>query len=178
MDDERRSVWNKARSGQRKRGDGKATGEAPEEAKALKRARWALWKNPEDLNANQKAKLEWIMASHPGLYRAYLLKEKLRLVFKLPLAEATVALDGWLSWARRCQIPSFVVLAKRITKHRSAILASIEHGLSNGRVESVNTKIRLLTRVAFGFKSADSLIALLMLSLGGHRPVLPGRRNR
>jgi transposase len=39
----------------------------------------------------------------------------------------------------------------------------------------VNTKIRLITRVAFGFRSATALIALVMLSLGGHRPALPGR---
>jgi len=36
---------------------------------------------------------------------------------------------------------------------------------SNGRIESVNTKIRLITRVAFGFKSPDALIALAMLNL-------------
>ena len=39
----------------------------------------------------------------------------------------------------------------------------------------MNTKIRLLTRIAFGFKSPHALIALAMLSLGGHKPVLPGR---
>ena len=32
-----------------------------------------------------------------------------------------------------------------------------------------------MTRIAFGFKSPDALIALAMLSLGGHKPVLPGR---
>jgi transposase len=68
-----------------------------------------------------------------------------------------------------------VKLQKSIVKHRTVILASIEHGLSNGRVESLNTKIRLMTRIAFGFKSPDALIALAMLSLGGHKPVLPGR---
>jgi hypothetical protein len=41
----------------------------------------------------------------------------------------------------------------------------------------VNTKIRLITRVAFGFRSTTALVALIMLSLGGHRPVLPGRNN-
>ena len=71
--------------------------------------------------------------------------------------------------------PAFVKLQKSIGKHRPAILASIEHGLSNGRVESMNTKIRLITRIAFGFKSPDALIALAMLGLGGHKPVLPGR---
>ena len=66
--------------------------------------------------------------------------------------------------------------AMYIVKHKASILAAIEHGLSNGRIESVNTNIRLITRVAFGFKSADALIALAMLNLGGHRPILPGRR--
>jgi transposase len=46
-----------------------------------------------------------------------------------------------------------VKLQKKIVKHREAILAAIEHGLSNGRIESVNTKIRLITRMAFGFRS-------------------------
>ena len=47
---------------------------------------------------------------------------------------------------------------------------------SNGLIESTNTKIRLITRIAFGFKSPESLIALALLSLGGYRPVLPGRK--
>ncbi len=67
-------------------------------------------------------------------------------------------------------------LQRRIVKHQASILAAIEHGLSNGRIESVNTKIRLITRIAFGFRSPNALIALAMLNLGGHKPVLPGRR--
>ncbi len=39
----------------------------------------------------------------------------------------------------------------------------------------VNTKIRLITRVAFGLRSPETLIPLAMLNLGGHKPVLPGR---
>jgi transposase len=99
----------------------------------------------------------------------------LRVIFKLPHHEAAEALDKWVAWARRSRIPAFVTLQRSIVKHRAAILASIEHGLSNGRVESMNTKIRLMTRMAFGFKSPQALIALAMLSLGGHKPVLPGR---
>ena len=34
----------------------------------------------------------------------------------------------------------------------------------------------IITRIAFGFASPDALIALAMLSLGGHRPALPGRK--
>ena len=44
-------------------------------------------------------------------------------------------------------------LQKSIVKHRTRILAAIEHNLSNALIESTNTKIRLITRMAFGFKS-------------------------
>ena len=89
--------------------------------------------------------------------------------------QAAEALDRWVAWARRCRIESFVTLQRRIMAHRAQILASIAHGLSNGLIESVNTKIRLITRIAFGFANPDPLIALAMLTLGGHRPSLPGR---
>ena len=141
-------------------------------AKALKGARWALWKNPENLTHNQQqagVDREDQPQALPGL------PAQRRPAHGVQLPLKHVALDRWLSWARRCRISAFVKLAKTITKHRAPILAAIEHGLSNGRIESANTKIRLITRVAFGFKSPEALIALAMLNLGGHRPMLPGR---
>ncbi len=97
------------------------------------------------------------------------------MVFALRGAAGMRFLDGWLAWARRCRIPAFVELAGKIAKNRAGIEASLTHGLSNARVEAVNPKIRLLTRIAFGFHSARALIALMMLSLGGLCPPLPGR---
>jgi transposase len=184
LDEVRRGAWNDARALARnepKRGRGRPRADAPprpgsERAMVLKGARYALWKNPENLTDNQQTKLAWIAATDPRLYRAYLLKEALRIVFQLPYAAAAEALDRWVSWARRCRITAFVQLQRRIVKHRTRILAAIEHNLSNGLIESTNTKIRLLTRIAFGFKSPDALIALAMLTLGGHPPTLPGRK--
>jgi transposase len=184
LDEVRRGAWSEARALARrepKRGHGRPRTDAPprpdsERATALKGARYSLWKNPENLTENQQVKLAWIAATDPKLYRAYLLKEGLRVVFGLPYTEAAEALDRWISWARRCRIPAFVKLQRSIVKHRGRILAAIEHNLSNGLVESTNTKIRLITRIAFGFKSAEALIALALLSLGGHRPALPDRK--
>jgi len=82
-------------------------------------------------------------------------------------------LDGWLKWARRCRLQPFVKLARTISEQRAGILAAIEHDLSNARVEAINTQIRLITRRAFGFHSADALIALAMLALAGLCPPLP-----
>ena len=143
--------------------------------KALSRARYALWKNPENLTTRQQAKLEWIAKTDPRLYRGYQLKEGLRTVFKLPVEEAAPALDRWCRSAAASRIPQFVDLQRTIRRQRAPILAAIEHELSNGRTEAVNTKIRLRTRMAFGFKNPDALIALIMLALSGHRPALPGR---
>lgn len=147
----------------------------PGQAKHLKGCRYALWKNPDTLTERQAAKLAWIARHNTTLYRAYLLKEHLRLVFQHRGDEAVGMLDAWLSWARRSQIPAFVALYHRIKKHRAGIIAAVTHGLSNGLTESVNTKLRLLTRLAYGFKSTDNMIALCLLDRGGHCPPLPGR---
>jgi len=175
LDEVRRQAWNDARRSGQTRGKGYGNRVATGDARRLKGARYALWKNPDNLTDRQRDKLAWIAKTDPRLHRAYLLKEGLRYVFTAKGEAGKVALDRWLSWARRCRIPAFVRLARRITAVRDKIHAALEHGLSNALIESVNTKIRLLTRIAFGFRSPHALIALAMLSLGGHRPVLPGR---
>ena len=106
---------------------------------------------------------------------AYLLKEHLRLVFQLPAAEAISLLDSWIGWAKECGLEPFVKLAATITTYRQRIEAALLNGLSNARVESLNTKIRLIIRRSFGFHDAQAVIALAMLSLGGLCPPLPGR---
>ena len=56
-----------------------------------------------------------------------------------------------------------------------AINAALEHGLSNALIESTNTKIRLIIRMANGFRDTNALISMALLSLGSHRPALPRR---
>ena len=142
LDDVRREVWNEAR----RQGN-------LELARELKGARFAVWKNPENLTDRQAAKLATIQQTNARLYRAYLLKEQLRQIYQLPAAAAERLLDRWLAWARRCRLPSFVKLARTITEQRDGILAAIHHGLSNARIEQINTQIRLIARRAFGFHS-------------------------
>jgi len=84
-------------------------------------------------------------------------------------------LDAWLSWARRSRLSSFATLAATIAADRAAIVATLTQRLSNARMEAANTTIRLITRRAYGFHSAQALIALAMLTLGGLCPPLPGR---
>ena len=78
LDEVRRQVWNAARKGGQKT-----------VARDLKNARFALWKNPEDLTERQTATLAGIAETNAPLFRAYLLKEQLRQVFALKGAEAS-----------------------------------------------------------------------------------------
>ena len=165
LDEVRNQVWRQARrDGQKALAD------------AVKGARYALWKNPEDLTERQQAKLADIAKTNQPLYRAYLLKEQFRQVFAVGGEERVELLDEWLAWASRSRLASFVDLARRIRVHfRPDIIHTLIYRLNNGRIESVNTKIRLITRIAFGFKSVHALIALVRLHLGGYSTPLPGR---
>ncbi len=145
LDEVRREVWNEAR----RQGNLQL-------ARDLKGARFAVWKNPENLTDRQAAKLATIQHTNARLYRAYLLKEQLRQIYQLPAVAAEQLLDRWLAWARRYRLPSFVKLARTITDQRDGILAAIHHGLSNARLEQINTQIRLIARRAFGFHSRSA----------------------
>ena len=173
LDQVRRDAWNTAAG--RARDTDRTRRNSTGQAKNLKGIRYALWKNPENLTDNQHAKIAWIAKTDPRLHRAYLLKEALRHVFKVKGDEGKAALDRWQRWAARCQIPEFIRLAKKIKQHRAQIDATLSHGLSNALIESTNTKIRLITRTAYGFANPQALIALALLNLGGYRPTLPRR---
>lgn len=165
LDDVRRSVWN----GLRRAGDRRG-------AEALKGARWALWKNHDDLDDNQAATLARIEHTNKPLFRAYLLKEELRSIFQeADPNEAKRTFKAWLAWASRSRLPPFVKLARSLRTHRDAIHDVLEHRLSNARLEAAATKLRLLTRLAFGFHSHRPLVALALLRLGGLCPPLPAR---
>jgi transposase len=164
LDEIRREVWNQARR------DGQT-----QLARELKGARFALWKNPGNLTERQRLKLARVQQLNQRLYRAYLLAQQLREIYRVGFDDAIALLDAWVAWARRSRMAPFVKLARTITDQRAGIEAALRHGLSNARVEQVNTQIRLITRRAFGFHSPHAAIALAMLALGGLCPSLPGR---
>ena len=165
LDQCRRDVWNELRG----RGE-------LEQARNYKRSMWVLRKNPERLSSPQKLTLAAIERENQPLYRAYLLKEALRECFHLEPSAARAQLAMWLAWAPRSRLEPFVKLAKTVREHRERIEAAFDTGASNGLAESTNTRVRLLHRVAFGFHSAEPLVALAMLKLGGLCPPLPRER--
>lgn len=164
LDAVRRGLWNQLRR------DGKT-----DQARTLKGSRWALLKNPPDLTGDQRTTVAAIAKTNHPLYRAYLLKEQLREVFATKGTHGKQLLAGWLSWATRSRLPEFVALATSIKRYLPLIHNTLEHGVSNALSEATNTHLRLLTRRAYGYHSADALIAMATLTRGGLCPPLPGR---
>ena len=144
-------------------------------ARDFKGARWALLKNPEDLTDRQADQLARIRRNRGGIWRAYEMKEQFRAILAGDLTrdEAAKLLDRWCARAQRSRLEPFVRCARTMRERRDLILNAIEHGLSNGRVEGLNTKVRLIVRRGYGFHSADAALALVMLAAGPINLQLP-----
>jgi transposase len=156
VDDVRRAEWNAA--GKSKSGHGRW----------VKSVRWSLLKAPERQTVGQLAALHEVSQANRRLYRAFLLKEELRLLYHLEdrsLAEPH--LKAWLAWASRSKLKPFVKLARTIRRYRDGILAAIRLGLSNSRMEALNSTARLLSHRSFGFHGPQPLIALIYLRCTG-----------
>jgi transposase len=141
-----------------------------EEKEAIKGTRFALQKNPWNLTDVEQGKLTDVQRTNRPLYRAYLLKETLAEI--LDGAQVNIARDkllDWIAWANRAQLRPFRKVAGTIKKHIEGIVAYVATGLSSGRSEGLNGKIRTITRRSFGFHSATliALIALVTLCCGG-----------
>lgn len=170
LDDVRNGVWRDAR----KIG-------APGLIAHLKGGRHALLKNPENVSDRQQARLARVAALNRSLYRVYLLKDQLRLIFQLRARPVIRALDVWCAWAGRCQIPAFVDLCRKILRHRDSIIGTLtDDGPLHALVETTNKKQRLHTCVSYGFTSTSKIsetgnpIALCAPGRGGYRSPLPG----
>lgn len=167
LDQVRRQVWNAHRTRQPRGAAGVGEG------KVIADARWALWRNPDTLTDRQRDQLGYLLTMHPQLIDAWVLKEGLRRVFTGSGEAAIETFDHWVDRAVTSDLAPFQRLADKLARHRAQIVATLTHGLSNALIESMNTKIRLITRRGFGFRNPEALIALLRLSLGGYRPQLP-----
>jgi transposase len=134
----------------------------------IKGTRWSLLKAPEKQSIDQLAVLAEVQQANRALYRSFLLKEELRLLYQLEDPRLAPAhLDAWLAWASRSRLRPFIRLARTIRRHRAGVLAAIRLGLTNGRLEGLNSRIRLISHRSFGLHSATPLIALVYLCCTG-----------
>ena len=66
-------------------------------------------------------------------------------------------------------------LAYKIKRHEKNILNTIEQELSNARIESINNKIKLVIRKAYGFRNIQNMIDMILLACSEIKIPLPNR---
>jgi len=137
--------------------------------------RWAVIKNPSDLTTGQRTAIASLARINSPLYRAYMMKEQLREIFRTGGQRGRELLAGLISWASHSKIPEFARLARTLRRFRDLIWNTLETGTTNARVEATNTHLRALTKRAYGFHGPEALIAMANLTRGGLCPPLPGR---
>ena len=152
---------------------------AKEKAEEIKHSAYALGKAPEHLTKKQQLRVEMIAGNNNQLYRAYRMKEMLRLLLKIQdVEEAEDELKHWLWWASHSRIPAFKELYQKIKRHKEHILNAIRLGMSNARIEATNNKITLIIRKAYGFRNIQNMLDMVYLVCSDLRVPLPNRKPR
>ena len=135
-----------------------------EKAKAIKGAKHALGHNPEKCSDYQTDKIKLIENEYPDLYRAYQLKESLRLILHMKDAgQAAIELEQWIKNASESGLQPMAELSEKITRHKESIINSVRCQANSAKSEAVNTTIKVLIKMARGFRCIENLIALVYL---------------
>ena len=145
------------------------------QAKSIKHSAYTLGKGRENLTAFQNHRLALIAESQPALYKAYQLKEQLRIILKMPADQARYFLKKWYWRASHSRSQVLKELARKIKRHQENIFNTIENGLSNARIEAINNKIKLLVRRAYGFRNLQNMFAYVKLICSRVDIPLPNR---
>ena len=137
---------------------------AEKEAKleVLKRSKYSLLKNEEYLTETQKIKLEAIKENFQNLKKMQELKEEFRKIYETSEnpTEGMLSISEWL-------VKSSSVFTKSCQTIRNwfgEIISYFERRTTNGVVEGINNKLKLIKRRGYGFKNFRNFSVRSMLS--------------
>lgn len=135
----------------------------------LKKSRWLLLKRPENLSDTQQASLAELLQYNLRAVKSYLLKEQFQSFWDYVSPHwAGLFLDKWCKRTMRSRIEPMKKVAKMLRNHRELILNwfRAQKEFSSGIVEGFNTKAKLTTRNAYGFREFKTLEIALYHNLG------------
>jgi transposase len=124
----------------------------------LKGTRWILLKNPENLSPerNEAAQLQEALKLNEPLATAYYMKEDLRQFWSQANKEtARSVIDSWIERAQASGIGPLVRVSTTLAGLKFGILNWYDHPISSGRMEGTNNKIKVLKRMAYGYRDID-----------------------
>ena len=135
----------------------------------LSKARWLLLKRPEHLTEKQEGKLADLLRYNLKSIRSYLLREEFQFfwMYSSPYW-AGWFLDQWCTKTMRSKIEPMKTVARMLRRHRALLLNwfRAKKQFSSGIVEGFNTKAKLTTRKAYGFRTYHAAETALYHTLG------------
>lgn len=136
-----------------------------EQKKALKGSRYLLSKRQSNLDPSkgEPKRLEKALKNNADLYTAYYLKEELFEVWECDsYDEAEGSLLDLVLYMESTEINELHKLAKSLRNHATGILAFLDCGITTGRLEGLNNKIKTLKRRAYGYRDLEYFKYLIL----------------
>jgi transposase len=129
---------------------------------AFKKTRYLLLKNPWNLSRSEQDRLSTLVRWNTPIVRAYYLKESFQMFwdYQQP-ARSEAHLQQWMRAAKRTRLKAFKGFVHLLEAHLDGILAWTKLRLSNGALEGMNNKIKLVSHRSFGFRSARNFITAI-----------------
>lgn len=128
---------------------------APAQRQVIKRSRWLLLRNRDNLGNEQAVRLEELLAANAPLATVYLLKTAIKEIWFAPsVREGARRWKDWYRMAVDSGIAPAIAFAKRLRKYRRGILASAIFPLHTSVLEGVNNRIKVIKRMAYGFRDS------------------------
>ncbi len=129
--------------------------EQPAARQVIKRSRWLLLRNRENLQDEQAVKLSDLLAANAPLATVYLLKTELKEIWFAPsLREGAQRWKRWYRLAIDSKLAPAIQFAKRLRKYLRGILASALYPMNSSILEGVNNRIKVIKRMAYGFRDS------------------------
>jgi transposase len=133
----------------------------------LKKGRYALLKNPENLTDEQAERLIAIMSvSNLQTARAYRIKRAFQALYEQPWQYAETYLKRWYFWATHSRIPAMIKAAHTVRDHWDGILRWFQSGITNAALEGINSLIQAAKARARGYRTAQNFITMAYLIAG------------
>ena len=124
--------------------------------RAIKRSRWILLRNPENLSESQSIKLDELLAANAPLATVYLLKTAIKEIWYAPSVQ--IGARRWKEWYRMAMdsgIEPAIRFAKLLKPYLRGILASAKYRMHTSVLEGVNNRIKVIKRMAYGYRDTD-----------------------
>jgi transposase len=124
--------------------------------RVIKGTRWLLLKNPTRLGRTERIRLRELLAANRALFIVYVLKDDLKRLWRFRYPGA--ARRWWRSWYRRAlasRLPPLIQFARRLRASIEYIVNHCRYPLHTGLLEGINNKIKVLKRMAYGYRDDD-----------------------